>query len=142
MSALISRNGLFDDFFRDFTSGFAVRPLHGIPLPAPDKIKLDISENEKAYTVTAELPGVAKEDIHVTVEGNVVTLQAEIRQHDSQQKDNNTVHSERYYGAVSRSFQLPVDVDEARATARCEGGVLTLTLQKKQGGNSRRLTVE
>ena len=52
------------------------------------------------------------------------------------------VHSERYYGMVSRSFQLPVDVDEARATARCEGGVLTLTLQKKQGGNSRRLTVE
>ena len=90
MSSLISRNGLFDDFFRDFTSGFAVRPLHGAPLPAPDKIKLDVSENEKAYTVTAELPGVAKEDIHVTVEGNVVTLQAEIRQHDSQQKDSNT----------------------------------------------------
>jgi len=142
MSALIPRSGLFDDFFRDFTSGFAVRPLHGSPLPAPDKIRLDVSENEKAYTVTAELPGVAKEDIHVTVEGNVVTLQAEIRQHDLQQKDNNTVHSERYYGTVSRSFQLPVDVDETRATARCEGGVLTLTLQKKQGGSSRRLTVE
>ncbi|MDI1302291.1 MAG: Hsp20/alpha crystallin family protein [bacterium] len=142
MSALIPRSGLFDDFFRDFTSGFSIRPLHGNPLPAPGRIKLDVSENEQAYTVTAELPGVAKEDIHVAVEGNVVTLQAEIRQHDSQQKDSNTVHSERYYGTVSRSFQLPVDVDEAKASARCEGGVLTLTLNKKQGASSRRLTVE
>lgn len=142
MNTLMTRNGLFDELFKDFTPGFSIRPLHGNALPSPDKIKLDISENDKAYTVTAELPGVAKEDIHVTVEGNLVTLQAEIKQHDSQQKDKNTVHSERYYGTVSRSFQLPVDVDEERASARCDGGVLTLTLQKKQGGSSRRLTVE
>lgn len=142
MSALIPRSGLFDDFFRDFSSGFSIRPLHGNPLPAPDKIKLDISENGKSYTVTAELPGVKKEDIHVTVEGNVVTLQAEMKQQDVQEKDDSVVHSERYYGTVSRSFQLPVEVDEATSRARYDGGVLTLTLQKSKGASSRRLTVE
>jgi HSP20 family protein len=142
MSSLIPRNGLFDDIFRDFLPGFSVRPLHGSPLPAPDKIRVDISENDNAYTVTAEVPGVAKEDIHVNIEGNVVTLRAEVRQHDRQEKDDALVHSERYYGAVSRSFQLPVDIDDSQSNARYENGVLTLTLNKKRGNGSRRLAVE
>lgn len=142
MSALIPRGGLFDELFRDFGPGFAVRPLHGSPLPAPDKIKLDISESENAYTVTAEVPGVAKDDIHVSVEGNTITLRAEVRQHDRQEKEN-AVHSERYYGVISRSFQLPVDIDESQSSARSDDGVLTLTLAKKKPNNgSRRLTVE
>lgn len=142
MSALIPRGGLFDELFRDFGSGLAIRPLHGTPLPSPDKIKLDISEREDAYTVTAEIPGVAKEDIHVTVEGNTITLRAEVRQHDRQEKEN-AVHSERYYGVISRSFQLPVDIDEARSTARSDNGVLMLTLAKKKPDiSSRRLAVE
>lgn len=142
MSAIIPRGGLFDELFRDFGPGFAVRPLHGSPLPAPDKIKLDISESENAYTVTAEVPGVAKDDIHVAVEGNTVTLRAEVRQHDRQEKEN-AVHSERYYGVISRSFQLPVDIDESQSSARSDDGVLTLTLAKKKPNNgSRRLTVE
>lgn len=142
MSAIIPRGGLFDELFRDFGPGFAVRPLHGSPLPAPDKIKLDISESENAYTVTAEVPGVAKDDIHVAVEGNTITLRAEVRQHDRQEKEN-AVHSERYYGVISRSFQLPVDIDESQSSARSDDGVLTLTLAKKKPNNgSRRLTVE
>lgn len=142
MSSLIPRNGLFDDIFRDFLPGFSVRPLHGSPLPSPDRIKVDISENDNAYTVTAEVPGVARDDIHVTVEGNVVTLRAEVKQQDSQQKDGALVHSERYYGAVSRSFQLPVDIDDSKASAKYDNGVLTLTLGKKRGNGSRRLNVE
>lgn len=142
MSTLIPRGGLFDELFRDFGPGFAVRPLHGNPLPAPDKIKLDISESDNAYTVTAEVPGVAKDDIHVSVEGNTITLRAEVRQHDRQEKEN-AVHSERYYGVISRSFQLPVDIDESQSSARSDNGVLTLTLAKKKPNNgSRRLTVE
>lgn len=142
MSALLPRGGLFDELFRDFGQGLAIRPLHGTPPPSPDKIKLDISERDDAYTVTAEIPGVAKEDIHVTVEGNTITLRAEVRQHDRQEKEN-AVHSERYYGVISRSFQLPVDVDEARSSAKSDNGVLTLTLAKKKPDNaSRRLAVE
>ncbi|HCT41730.1 MAG TPA: heat-shock protein Hsp20 [Moraxellaceae bacterium] len=142
MSALIPRGGLFDELFRDFGTGFSVRPLHGNPLPSPDKIKLDVSENGNAYTVTAEIPGVAKEDIHVSVEGNTVTLRAEVKQHDRQEKES-AMHSERYYGSISRTFQLPVDIDEAQSSAKSDNGVLVLTLIKKKPGNgSRRLTVQ
>ncbi|MFP5431040.1 MAG: Hsp20/alpha crystallin family protein [Gammaproteobacteria bacterium] len=142
MSALIPRGGLFDELFRDFGSGLAIRPLHGTPLPSPDRIKLDISESGDAYTVTAEIPGVAKEDIHVNVEGNTITIRAEVRQHDRQEKEN-AVHSERYYGVISRSFQLPIDIDESKSSAKSDNGVLTLTLSKKKpDSGSRRLAVE
>lgn len=142
MSSLIPRGGLFDELFRDYGPGFAIRPLHGSPLPAPDKIKLDISEGENAFTVTAEMPGVAKEDIHVIIEGNQVTIRAEVKQHDMQEKEN-SVHSERFYGAIARSFQLPVEIDEALSSAKSDNGVLTLTLAKMKAHNpSRRLTVE
>lgn len=142
MNSLIPRGGLFDELFRDYGPGFAVRPLHGSPLPAPDKIRLDISESENSFTVTAEMPGVAKEDIHVIIEGNLVTIRAEVKQHDREEKEN-SVHSERYFGAIARSFQLPVELDEAQSSAKSDNGVLTLTLAKKKpASSSRRLTVE
>ena len=72
MNRMIARSGLFDDFFKDVAPGFYVKPLHGDPLPA--QIKIDVKETPAAYTVLAEIPGVPKEDIHVTVESNVVTL--------------------------------------------------------------------
>lgn len=140
MNTLMPRGSLFDDFFKDMAPAFYVRPLHGDPLPA--NIKVDIKETRDAYSVQAEMPGVAKEDIHVTVDGNVVSVRAEIKQEDVQQRDEKVLRSERYYGAVSRSFQLPVDVDETAAKAKVENGVLSLTLPKKRGGSSQRLMVE
>lgn len=140
MNTLMPRGSLFDDFFKDVAPAFYVRPLHGDPLPA--NIKVDIKETRDAYSVQAEMPGVAKEDIHVTVDGNVVSVRAEIKQEDVQQRDEKVLRSERYYGAVSRSFQLPVDVDETAAKAKVENGVLSLTLPKKRGGSSQRLMVE
>ena len=74
MNALTSRSSLFDEFFRDFAPGFYVRPLHGDPLPAPAQIKVDVKESDKAYTVQAEVPGVSKDEIHVNLDSNVVTL--------------------------------------------------------------------
>lgn len=140
MNTLMPRGSLFDDFFKDVAPAFYVRPLHGDPLPA--NIKVDIKETRDAYSVQAEMPGVAKEDIHVTVDGNVVSVRAEIKQEDVQQRDEKVLRNERYYGAVSRSFQLPVDVDETAAKAKVENGVLSLTLPKKRGGSSQRLMVE
>ena len=142
MSALIHRGGLFDDIFRDIAPGFYVKPLHGEPLPAPEKIKVDVKETEKHYTVLAEVPGVSKEDIHVSLDGNIVTLRAEVKQHDAQTQDEKVLRSERYYGAVSRSFQLPMEIDQAQARARYDNGVLTLTLPKKLVGGSQRLAIE
>ena len=142
MNSLITRGSLFDDFFKDMAPGFYIKPLHGDPLPPAAQIKIDVKEANGGYTVQAEVPGVSKEDIHVHIDGNVVTLRAEVKQADRQTSDEKLLRSERYYGAVSRSFQLPVDIDEANARAKYENGVLTLTLPKRQGGASRRLTID
>lgn len=142
MNALMTRGGLFDDFFRDVAPGFYVRPLHGDGLPTPSQIKVNVSESDRAYTVQAEVPGVNKEDIHVSVDGSVVTLSAEIKQQDVQTRDDKTLRSERYFGAVSRSFQLPQDIDQSESRAKYENGVLTLTLPKKKGGKGQRLAID
>ncbi len=140
MNSLITRGGLFDDFFKDVAPGFFVKPLHGDPLP--QSIKVDVKESPEAYTVQAEIPGVSKEDIHVTVDSNVVTLRAEVKQQDAQTANERLLRSERYYGSVARSFQLPVDIDNANAKARYDNGVLTLTLPKKTAVSSQRLSID
>lgn len=143
MSSLMTRGSLFDDFFRDLSSpGFFIKPLHGEALPSPAQIRLDVKENGSAYTVLAEMPGVKKEDIHVTVDGGMVTVSAEVKQEDKQTQDDKVLRSERYYGAVSRSISLPQDVDQSQAKAKYDDGVLTLTLPKKQGSGSQKLRIE
>ena len=142
MSKLINFGGrsLFDEFFRDVSPGYFVKPLHGDALPS--QIRVDIKENEKAYSVQAEIPGVSKEDIHVSLDGGVVTLSAEVRQQDSQASNDQVLRSERYYGAVSRSFQLPQEIDIGNAKARYDNGVLVLSLPKKAQASSSRLAIE
>ena len=142
MNALIPRGSLFDEFFRDFAPGFSVRPLHGDALPSPAQIKVDVKDGDNAYTVLAEVPGVAKDDIHISLDGSVVTLRAEVKQEDSQTKDDKVLRSERYYGSVARSFQLPQDIDAGSAKAKYENGVLTLTLPKKQANTAQRLRID
>jgi len=142
MNALISRRGLLDDFFRDMSPGFYIRPLHGEPLPDPMQIKVDVRENDKAYTVHAEIPGVSKDDIQVSITGNEVLLRAEVKQHDAQTRDDKVLRSERYFGSITRSLQLPQEIDQAQAKARYDNGVLTLTLPKKQGSGSQQLKID
>ena len=142
MNSLVTRGSLFDDFFKDIAPGFYVRPLHGDGVPMPSQIKVDVKETDGGYTVQAEVPGVPKEDIHVSIDGNVVSLRAEVRQHDQKKDGEKLLRSERYYGAVARSFQLPVEVDAAQARARYDNGVLVLTLPKKQGNKTQRLAIE
>lgn len=141
MSSLVPRS-IFDDFFKDVAPAFYVRPLHGDGLPDPSKIKIDVKEDDAAYTVHAEVPGVAKDDIQVAIDGNVVSLRAEVQQKDEKKEGEKVLRSERYYGAVERSFQLPADIDAAQAKAKYENGVLTLTLPKKQSGAAQRLKIE
>ncbi len=141
MSSLITRGSLFDDFSVDMAPGFYVKPLHGDPLPSPGQIKIDVKENGNNYTVSAEIPGVRKEDIHVTIEGGMVMVRAEIKQEDAH-KDDKSLRNERYFGSVSRGIQLPQDVDQAQAKAKYDNGVLTLTLPKKQGNGSQKLRIE
>ncbi len=124
------RSNLFDELFRESTPGFFVRPLHGDALP--ERIRLDVKEHADGYTVLAELPGVANDDIHVEIDGGLVTLRAEVKQHDAQREGERLVRSERYYGTVARSIQLPVDIDDAEAHAKYDHGVLTLSLPKRR----------
>ncbi|MBN9370778.1 Hsp20/alpha crystallin family protein [Hydrogenophaga sp. YM1] len=140
MTGLIARNSLFDDLFRDVAPGFFVKPLHGDALPA--QIKVDVKETPVAYTVDAELPGVAKDDIQVTIEDDVVTLRAEVKQQDEQRDGQRVLRSERYYGAVSRAFQLPQRVDKDASKARFDNGVLRLTLPKKAATSAQRLAID
>ncbi len=137
--ANITRADPFDDLFR----GFFVRPVdfNGQPQQAPS-IKMDVREQGDAYLVHAELPGVKKEDIHVVVDGNQVSISAEVRQEKEVKEGERTLRSERYFGKVSRSFQLQQDLDDTRSVARFADGVLELTLPKRIASPSKRLTVE
>lgn len=140
MNKLVNRGHLFDDFFRDFTPGYLIRPLHGEMLP--EQIKLDVREDPKNFTVMADLPGVSRDAIHVHIDGDMLSVSAEISQQDQQHKDEKILRSERYFGSVSRSLRLPAEVDEGSARARFENGVLTLTLPKKSSGGGQRLVIE
>ncbi len=142
MNALIGRGGFLDELLKEVNPSYYIRPLHGDPLPSPAQMKVDVKETDTGYTVQAEVPGVLKEDIHVSVEGNVVSLRAEVRQLDRQTEDEKLLRSERYFGEMARSFQLPADIDASQAKAKYDHGVLTLTLPKKQGSSAQRLTIE
>jgi len=139
LSPFVSR-GLFDELFRDVNPGYFIKPLHGDPLPS--QIKVDIKENANEYIVEAEIPGVSRENIQVNIDRNLVSLSAEVSQIDSQNKDDKLLRGERYYGEISRTFQLPVDIDESASKARYENGLLTLNLVKKQKQGGQRMSID
>src|SRR3954468_12906118 len=135
-------NELVDDLFK----GFLVRPLAyegrgdgGALLP---RAKVDVAEKNGAYVVSAELPGVRKEDIHVAIDGAQVTLEAEVKREKEATKDERVLHSERVYGKVSRSFTLPQEVDETKADAKFRDGVLELTLPKKAAAQRKQISIQ
>ena len=113
-----------------------LRDMPGVP-----DMRVDITENDNAYTLKAELPGVERDDINVSIDGTRVSITAEVRR-DQEQKDDRRVCSERFYGQVHRSFALDGEVDAAGATARFDKGVLQLTLPRKAGGRARRLAIQ
>jgi HSP20 family protein len=117
-----------------------VKPL-AFPAGTEVSIKVDVKEDEKAYTVRADIPGVKKEDIQVDVEGNMISLRAETKQEKEEKKGEKVIYSERSYGMASRSFTLPAEVDAKGAKAEYKDGVLSLTLPKKGNGGGKRVTV-
>ena len=127
----------FDDIFRGF-----FRPMRFEGLPQQMQIKLDIKETEKDYTVHAEIPGVKKDEIHVTIDGNQVSISAEVRKEKEEKEGEKVLRSERYYGKVFRSFSLAHEVDDAKAKAKYSDGVLELTLPKKSGAGAKKLSVQ
>lgn len=116
----------FDDAFRSFMRPF----LRWEPSPELPSIPVDVVEMDDAYTVTAVLPGVAKEDIHVEIEGRQVMISTEFKKPVFEKKDPRYLRAERLYGFANRLFTLGYEVDRAKAVAKYADGVLTLTLPK------------
>jgi len=126
-----------DDLFR----GFFMQPVRFEGQPDV-QIKMDVSEDDKAYKVHAEIPGVKKDDIHVSIEGNQVSISAEVKNEKDVKEGEKLLRSERYYGSVSRAFSLAQDVDEGAAQAKYTDGVLELTLPKKVVASARKLVIQ
>lgn len=127
MNQVTRYNSPLDDLFR----GFFVKPMDfpsGVPA---QQIKVDVKEQPDAYLVHAELPGAKKEDIHVEIEGNQVSIRSEVKQEKDVKDGERVLRSERYFGQVSRAFQLPYELDEGQSTASFKDGVLELKLAKK-----------
>lgn len=135
----LTRLDPFDDLFR----GFFVRPVDiGNNTTQPPAIKMDVREIGDGYQVHAELPGVKKEDIHVTIEGNLVSISAEVKQEKEVKEGERVLRSERYFGKVSRSFQLGQEIDDGKAVAKFNEGVLELTLPKRAAMATKRLAID
>lgn len=137
MANIIRQLDPLDELFR----GFFVRPVDFNSQQTPS-IRMDVKEQEGSYLVHAELPGVKKEDVHVTVDGNQVSISAEIKQEKDVKEGERVLRSERYFGKISRSFQLAQDIDDTQAVAKFTDGVLELTLPKRAATASKRLTVQ
>lgn len=139
----ITRYSPFDDAFDQLFRGFLVRPVGMDNDETLAKFRADIAENEKAYTVHADLPGVKKEDIHISIDGDQVSITAETRR-EKEVKDNGerVLRSERYVGKFHRAFALGSAIDEATASARYVDGVLELTLPKKAAAAAKRITIQ
>lgn len=131
-----------EELFEGWPRGFFFRPVRfeGEARGALT-IKMDVSENDKAYTVRAEIPGVKKEDINVSVDGNQVSISAEVKKEKQEKQGEKVLRSERYYGKVYRSFTLGQEVDQAAASAKYGDGVLELTLPKKAGTQAKQLSI-
>ena len=108
--------------------------------PTPP-IRFDVRESPEAYTVHAELPGVKKDDIHVQIERNEVTISAETRREAEPKDSDKWLRSERFVGKTGRRFALPVELDETKAGAKFIDGVLELTLPKKAPVAGRKLEI-
>jgi HSP20 family protein len=135
----LTRYDPLDDFFR----GFFVRPV-GFASDTSElpSVKIDVKAQENGYLVQAELPGVRKEDIHVDIDGSVVSISAERKQEKAVKDGERVLRTERYFGKVARSFDLGTEIDETAAAAKYSDGVLELTLPKKAASPNKRLQIQ
>lgn len=143
--AITRYNDPFNELVDDFFKGFLVRPVayEGGARDVLPRMKVDVAEKNGAYKVSAELAGVRKEDINVSIDGAQVTIEAEVRQEkEAQAPDERVLHTERVFGKVSRSFTLPQELDEAKVEAKFRDGVLELLLPKKAAAQRKQIAIQ
>jgi HSP20 family protein len=125
----------------DVFNKLMVRPLFREGLEFEPQIKMDVKEVDGQYLIKAEIPGVKKDDIHVTVEGNRVSISAEVKKEKEEKEGERVIRSERSYGMASRSFSLADEVDQSKVQAKYTDGVLELTLPKKPGSSRKEISI-
>lgn len=140
--ANITRFNPFDDTLDELFRGFFVRPVGFENPAAPAQFRVDVSESDNAYTLRAEIPGVRKEDINISVDRDQVAISAEVKNEKEVKNGERVLRAERYYGKVYRVFTLGQPVDEAGANARYADGVLELTLPKKAAASAKRISIQ
>jgi len=126
----------YDELFRGF-----FKPVRLEGAPTPVTIKMDVTETENGYLIHSEMPGVKKEDIDVAIEGNQVTITAEVKQEWEKKEGDRMLRNERYFGNIYRSFTLPAELDESASVAAYDSGVLELRLVKKAAAPGKRLAI-
>jgi HSP20 family protein len=124
-----------EDLFR----AMITRPFFRENETTPE-MRLDVSETESAYQVKADIPGVNKDDITVSVDGKVVAINAEVKR-EIEKKEGASLCTERYHGRVYRAFSVANDIDASKVDARYDSGVLKLNLPKKPNGQAHKITV-
>ena len=138
----------FDEAFDDLLRGFFVRPVGfdgstgASAGQSVAQFRVDVAENEQSYTLRAEIPGVSKDDINITIDGDQVAISAEVKNEKEAKDGERVLRTERYYGKVYRAFQLAQPVDENGAGAKYENGILELTLPKKAAASAKRITIQ
>ncbi len=140
--ANITRYDPFGDVLDDLMKGFFVRPLTAEEGEPVRRMKIDVSEANGEFKVTAEIPGVKKEDISVDIDGDLVSISAETRGEKETKEGERVVHRERHFGKVSRAFRLGQEVDQAKSEAKYSDGVLQLVLPKKSAVAAKRLSIQ
>jgi HSP20 family protein len=140
--ANVTRWDPFEDRLDDLFKGIFLRPVRLEQAQDPVRVPVDVKEDDKAYVVHAEIPGVKKEDIQVSIDGNQVAISAEVKRQKEDKQGEKTLRTERYYGKVYRAFALSQEVDQEQSQARYENGVLELTLPKRATATVRKLTVQ
>lgn len=141
MANLVHLDQAFDDLLR----GFFVRPVGFEGTRADQQVaqfRVDVCESEQAYTVKAELPGVKKDDINISIDGDQVAITAECKNEKEVKDGERVLRTERYYGKLQRAFQLGQPVDEETASAKYADGVLEVTLPKKVAPQAKRVTIQ
>lgn len=141
MNTIIRFDPLFDNpVLPDFFKGLGLARNMPWPVELGGEFRCDIVETDTAFMLTADLPGVMKDNIDVSVKGDVVSISANVVKH-IEGSSGRMVRSERYIGNLFRSFSLGMDIDPEKVVARYDNGVLHLTLPKLVAGNVKRIMV-
>jgi HSP20 family protein len=126
-----------DNLLHEFFGG----PIHTGPLAGEWIPPADISETEERVFIKSELPGIEEKDIELSLCGNMLTLRGE-KKHEKEEEDENHYLGDRYYGSFRRTFQLPADIDQDKAEATFEKGVLKISVPKMEESKSKKIEIK